>query len=753
MAYQYTSPDSVNLWKTSLDGKMPEDWAKEINDFEMEISLKKQGKVEDRIFAETRLRRGAYGQRYDNGKRSDGKENRPIAYANDWMKGPGTFGDAPGMLRIKIPYGGMTTEQLEVLAQLGEEYSDAILHVTTRQDIQLHFINVEDTPTIFRRLAAVGITTKEACGNSIRNVTGCPIAGVCNTEAFDTTGYSEAMFRFMLGHPDAQDFGRKFKIAFSGCREKACAIVRMHDLGFIAAMKDGKRGFETYVGGGLGAIPQQAKLWDEFVPEDEILPLTQAICRVFARHGEKKNRNRARVKFLVSDWGIEKFKEEVLKERAKLNADPRWTDFISKAKLYTEGPLKPAGAEAFPKQPDNPLYTMWLKNNVEPQKQPGYATVMIALPLGDLTSNQARDLVDVCKTYVKDTMRTTVEQNIQLRWVSTEDLPSIYAALNKIGLAEPFAGTILDITSCPGTDTCKLGVSASRGLAGELRDQLAEKTLAMDEAIRNLRVKVSGCFNSCGQQHIADIGFYGISRKSGGYLVPHFQLLLGGQWTNNAGSYGMAIGAVPSKAVPKVIDRLTTNYLTHKNQGESFQDFSKRRGKVQLKQDVMDLMAIPTYAEDPSYYKDWGDVREYTTSDIGVGECAGEVVSLIEFGLTAADREVFEAQIAFEAGDMKKALELSFKSMLSAAQGLVKGKNPDVTDKPDDILKQFKTLYCDTEVFYDPFAKDKFAAMIFLASEKGLSFNSPEQVRQRLEEAQLFIEAAHSCNLRMSMTV
>ncbi|MBA3493714.1 MAG: nitrite/sulfite reductase, partial [Gammaproteobacteria bacterium] len=285
-------------WKEVLAAKIPPRLGREIDIFETQIELKRQGKVEDKLFAETRLRCGVYGQRYDNGQRHDGIAHRTLVFpGNTLTKGPDTLWDAPGMQRIKLPYGGLTPDQMDVFADLAEEYSDGISHVTTRQDIQLHFVHIEDTPNVMRRLAAVGITTREACGNSVRNVTACPLAGVCRDEAFDVTPYAQATARFLLGHPDTQDFGRKFKVAFSGCKQQACALVNMHDLGFIAhvASGTGQRGFEMFVGGGLGAVPYQAKLFDTFVPETEILPLAQAISRVFARLGEKRNRGRARI--------------------------------------------------------------------------------------------------------------------------------------------------------------------------------------------------------------------------------------------------------------------------------------------------------------------------------------------------------------------------------------------------------------------------------------------------------------------------
>src|SRR5438105_10386007 len=236
---------SNSLWKEKLDGKMPEDLAREIDIFETEITLRKQGKLEERLFAETRLRRGAYGQRYDNGQRNDGQKIQKLTFpSGDLTKGPNTMWDAPGMQRIKIPAGGLNASQLETMAELAEEYSDGIAHVTTRQDFQLHYVHIEDTPSIMRRLAAAGITTREACGNSVRNVTACPYAGVCREQAFDVTPYAKATAYFLLGHRDTQDFGRKFKIAFSGCRDNACGLIRLHDIGLIAAVQEGKRGFE-----------------------------------------------------------------------------------------------------------------------------------------------------------------------------------------------------------------------------------------------------------------------------------------------------------------------------------------------------------------------------------------------------------------------------------------------------------------------------------------------------------------------------
>src|SRR5271156_1997143 len=607
------------LWKEELSGKMPAELAREVDIYETEIALRKQGKIDERLFAETRLRRGTYGQRYDNGQRYDGAEFQEMHYpSGDLTKGPTTMWDAPGMQRIKIPGGGLNADQLETMADLAEEYSDNIAHVTTRQDFQLHYIHIDDTPSLMRRLAAANITTREACGNSVRNVTACPYAGTCQDEVFDVTPYSRALSKFLLGHPDCQNFGRKFKPAFSGCSQHACGLTNLHDVGFIASTRDEegvqKRGFQMYVGGGLGAVPYMAKLFDSFVPAEEILPLTQAIARVFARLGEKKNRNRARIKFLVQDLGIEKFQELVLEERKTLIHDPRWTDFVANAEEFAEAPLRPGGE--WPASASEGLQR-WLNTNTSPQKQPGYVVVTVALPLGDITANQLRSLADIVRRFTRETIRTTVEQNFVIRWVSQSDLPEIYKALEAVGLGDPGAGAIVDIVTCPGTDTCKLGISSSRGLAGELHKQLAEKSFQLDESVQRLHIKISGCFNSCGQHHVADLGFYGVSRKVGGYAVPHFQVVLGGGWEHNAGSYGLPVLAIPSKNIPQVVSRLTERYVADRTKGETFKEFVKRIGKAELKAAMDDLARPP--ANDRSFFSDWGDPREYSIEDIGKG--------------------------------------------------------------------------------------------------------------------------------------
>lgn len=746
---------SNKFWKEKLKEELVEPLGREIDIFETEINLRRQGKVEERVFTETRLRRGVYGQRYDNGNRHDGKAVKVLEFpSGSTTKGPNTLWDAPGMQRIKVPYGGLNASQLEVMAELAEEYSDGVVHITTRQDFQLHYVHIDDTPSLMRRLAAVGITTREACGNSVRNVTACPYAGVCPDEVFDVSPYARALSNFLLGHPDCQNFGRKFKPAFSGCKQHACGLTSMHDIGAIAmTRRQGDqeiRGFEFYVGGGLGAVPYQAKLFEEFLPVDELLPTTQAIARVFARLGEKKNRNRARIKFLVDDLGIEKFKALVLKERDGLDQDPRWGQLLREAESFYEEPLKSAGE--FPEKASQ-RFQEWLKTNIRPQKQDGYVVATVTLPLGDISANQLRSLADIVRSYTRETVRTTVEQNFVIRWVSQSDLAKLYQALEVACLAEPGAGNIIDIVACPGTDTCKLGISSSRGLGAELRSRLATKSLELDDAIQALRIKVSGCFNSCGQHHVADLGFYGVSRKVGGYAVPHFQVVLGGQWTQNAKAYGLPIVAIPSKNIPEVVSRLAEYYVNDRLRGESFQDFIGRGGKVKVRKLLEDLIRVPGYDVNPLYYSDWGDPREYSIGDIGKGECAGEVVSAVEFDLASAERQVFEAQVLAEEGKIQAAGETAYAGMLYAAKGLIRLEVVDITDDQDEIMSQFRTKYYDTQKFFDPFAGAKFANYLFAAHRRSNEGYTLDSSRRLIEEAQLFIEASHSCYNRIAPRV
>jgi sulfite reductase (ferredoxin) len=744
-------------WKDELAGQALPHWEQELDIYETQLLLKKRGKLDDKLFAETRLRRGAYGQRYDNGGRHDGVETQRLAYpAGELLKGPETLWDAPGMQRIKVPFGKLSADQLEVLAELAEEYSDQILHVTTRQDIQLHFVHIEDTPDLMRRLAAAGITTREACGNSVRNVTACPLAGVCRDETFDVAPYARATTAFLLGHEAGQDMGRKFKIAFSGCWEHACGVTGFHDIGCVARVREhqGKRqrGFEVYVGGGLGPVPHAAELLDEFVPEVELLPIAEAVCRVFARLGERANRSRARMKFLLKKLGIEEFRRLVFEQRRELTPDPRWTAFLDDLSASGEHPLRGPG-EALPDlHTAGGAYERWLRSNVYPQRQAGYSAVTVQLPLGDFTPRQARFVASLVRQYTGDTLRTTVEQNMLLRWVSNHDLQAVYCALDAEGLAESGAGQISDVTSCPGTDTCKLGISSSRGLARELRRHLALTREQRPPEAQALHIKCSGCFNSCGQHHVADIGFLGVSRNVDGHRVPHFQLVVGGEWRNNARVYGLAIGAIPSKRVPEAVDRITHAYSRQREGSETFQAWTRRVGRKEVKALVADLTEVAPFEVDPDAYRDWGDPRLYTTGDQGIGECAGEVVSPLQFALANSERQIFEAQVLLDERKPVDAADRARLAMTQAAFWLTRELTPGLSNEPNAVVAAFSEQLIETGKFDAASVGGRFGHFLLRAHGQDLSQMTIRAAHELIEEAQLFVDAAHQYELKRTQS-
>jgi sulfite reductase (ferredoxin) len=346
-----------------------------------------------------------------------------------------------------------------------------------------------------------------------------------------------------------------------------------------------------------------------------------------------------------------------------------------------------------------------------------------------------------------------VEQNIVLRWVPHDKTINLYNELVAIRLGEPGAGSIVDVVACPGTDTCKLGIASSRGLAGELRHRLASKNASLDTAIRNLRIKVSGCFNSCGQHHVADIGFYGNSRNINGYTVPHFQVMLGGQWVHNGGSYALAMGSVPSRKIPDLIDRLTSRYIAERVGEESFQAFCQRIGKQALKNIVNEFTAVPTHKDDPSFYSDWGDPREFTIGDMGVGECAGEIVSLAQFGFTQAESEAFEAQLLLDGGQYRAADEKAYGAMLTAAKTLVQVEWLDVPDDAAVIVEEFRKRFVEPKIFWDTYHHGQFANYLLIRHEGADARFTADTAHKLVEEANLFIDAAHKCHAKLQARV
>ncbi|MDE0123901.1 MAG: nitrite/sulfite reductase [Bryobacterales bacterium] len=700
-----TTPNLEPVDTSSEWAQLPPDVRKEIDVYETELRRVQADLVDDKLFTEFRLRHGVYGQRQDRVQ----------------------------MQRIKIPMGRMSADQLVVLADIAEEYAVGVLHVTTRQDFQCHFIDINDTPNLMRRLAAVGITTREACGNVIRNVTCCPHAGVCCDEVFDVTPHAHAMTYFMLRHSDAQNFGRKFKISYSGCESHSCGLGRMHDIGAVARVRDGVQGFQVLVGGGLGALPHQAKVYSEFLPASEMLPLAQAISRVFAKFGEKRIRAKARMKFLIAKQGIDKFRRLVEEERLRLPLDERWESELQGAiATLKDSPLKPPSVLEIDEDSD-PGLLEWLDLNVHRQRQSGYSMVDIFLPLGDITSEQARNLAEISRPYVKDTLRTTVDQNLLLQWVSNADLPELYRDLADAGLAEPGAGRLKDVTACPGTDSCKLGITSSRGLAGHLHKKFANGMSGIAHR-SDLKIKISGCFNSCGQHHVADIGFFGSVQRKKRDTAPVFQVTLGGSTRANAESYGLGMGKIPAQNVDKAIVKVSEFYSREKRGDETLSDVVARLGKTRVKEELKEFMVLPTFQESPGFYQDTRQPWQYRRS-IGIGECAGEVVDQAEFMLEDADRIHFESTIDLERNRYSEASTKAFDACRKAADALLFTKGLWLSDNYDTV-EEFRRHFYESSVFYRPFADN------FLRSAQEGPSGNPERARLRVEEAMLFIEAA-----------
>ena len=572
----------------------------EIDTFDEFVQRFFRGEIDPEEFKRFRLQNGIYGQR------QEGEQ----------------------MVRVKIPWGGLTAEQLEVLASIAEETPRKVAHVTTRQNIQFHFFKLDRVPGLLRRLAEGGLTTREACGNAIRNVTACHGAGVCPSEAFDVTPYAEATARYFLRNPMNQNLPRKFKVSFSGC-EEGCGLPVIHDIGAMAVLRtEGDRtlrGFRLYLGGGLGSHPRAAQLLEEFTPEEALLVTLAAVVRIFDRHGNREDKNKARMKFVVEKLGFDEFRKLVLQERSQLTQT--MAGRFPKIEVREENPPAkrgPAGGADPPNQDSGnggEATGRWLKTNVLCQKQEGYALVHVRLTLGDITARQLKALAFAAREFGDGSARTTNQQNLALRWVSVGRLPGLYRILSGVGLADPWAERLGDVTCCPGADTCQLGITSSRGLAlaiGE-RFQNGLKELA-DQA--GIRIKISGCPNSCGQHHIANIGFFGGARKFEGRQVPTYQMFLGGNLGKVGDApYGKAFLKIPAKNIPSAVERLLLLYRDERVEGESFNGFVERYGFTNLREHSKQFGELPGFEADPERYRDWGAEGGFTI-ERGPGECA-----------------------------------------------------------------------------------------------------------------------------------
>src|SRR5213080_4462869 len=564
----------------------------EIARFEERVHQLRRGEITEQQFRPFRLKHGTYGQRQ------------------------------PGfqMLRVKVAAGVLKPSQLRVLARIADEYSTGRGHLTTRENVQFHFVKLENVPVAMRLLADCGLTTREACGNTVRNITACPVAGICPGEAFDVTPYALGVSRYLLRHPDFHDLPRKFKIAFSGCEDDgACAVAGIHDVGLIAQVRGNngtsRRGFKVLVGGGLGSLPTEAAVLTDFLPEEELLPTIEAVLRVFTETGNRKNKLLARLKYVLRAKGIEEFRRLVAEKREVSQAP---------AEVFTvPTPIRPAlvtiaaaPLSSATETQNDPEYDRWAEHNLMSQRQTGYGAVWIKLPAGTFHSNQMRGLADVLEKNELTGVRIAINQDLVIPWVPFDRVRAIYDELRALELSIPGARTISDVTGCPGATTCNLGITRSLTLADELSRALEGYD---DPEIKKLRIKISGCPNSCGHHHIADIGFYGNMRKIEDQQAPYYQLLLGGKVNAGGVRFARQIMAVPARPIPAIIRELLTFYRQDRQPGESFSDWVGRTPDSAVVERLRPLATVTNSTED--IFLDWGDTETFSLK-LGRGECA-----------------------------------------------------------------------------------------------------------------------------------
>lgn len=566
----------------------------DIDEFISHLRRFESGELSPDQFKVYRLTRGTYGQRQSN----------------------------VNMLRVKIPQGVLAAPQLERLADIAEDYSRGFGHVTTRQNVQLHFVQLARVPEAMQKLDEVGLTTREACGGTVRNVTACALAGVCNGAAFDVTPYGRAVTRHFLRNPICQALPRKFKIALSGCGDD-CAQGAINDIAILARVRNSERGFEIRVGGGLSTSPENAHALEDFVPADRLLPTLEAVVRVFDRTGNRQNKSRARLKYVIRKIGMDGFRKEYEAELAKLDAEGRGRIAIDVADevgpdavLRLRAPIRQTAAE------DG--FDRFFASNCVKQRQAGYYAVVARLERGDVTAAQLRGAARLARQFSDGTVRLSNEQNLVFRFVAEASLTALHAELVALGLGRAGARTIHDVTSCPGADTCNLAVTRSRELTTAIEGALASATgeaAAAVESAESLDIKVSGCPNSCGQHHVAALGFHGTMRRIGGQTIPEYQLHLGGGIDRQGAVFGRQIVKLAARRVPAAVLRLLELYKRERSDGEAPLAYFRRVEPEVVKKAVADLAEFDAATAKPEEWLDHGDETAFKVA-IGQGECA-----------------------------------------------------------------------------------------------------------------------------------
>ncbi len=556
---------------------------KDIDDFVEMLEAFERGEIGPDQFRMFRLLRGVYGQRQENTQ----------------------------MIRVKLPFGLAGKEQLEAMADVADTHSRGFGHVTTRQNMQFHFVPLAETEAAMRRLDEAGMTTKEACGNSVRNVTACELAEVCKDAPFDVTPHAEAIVRHFLGHPLASSLPRKFKIAFSGCTHD-CAKAAIHDLGLIAKIKDGQTGFRVVAAGGLSTTPQDAIVLHEFIASAELGRVAEAILRIFHTMGNRDNKHRARLKYVLRKLKPAGFIAKYNEFRAAIDAEA-----MSELKLGTP-PNFPPHAPVQASEPSSPGYLKWAASSVVDQNQEGYISVYVRLELGDMTSTQMRGLGALLVRFGNGTVRFTIDQNIVVPWVDRRSLPALFSALSSLDLARLDIHTAKDATSCPGAETCNLAVTGSRALASAIGARLEREDTGAMGAFKKTIVKVSGCPNSCGQHHIADLGYHGGAKRVGDKAYPIYQLHLGGGVDESGARFGRQVVKIFARRVPEATVRLLALYDQDKKVDEIPTQFFARLDAKRVQEVLGTLLTDPPTPEE---LLDLGEDKGFIVHT-GDGECA-----------------------------------------------------------------------------------------------------------------------------------
>lgn len=640
----------MQSFRTELENPVVE---KDILELEKKIRLFKEGKLDEESFRSLRLARGVYGQR---------------------QKGV-------QMVRIKFPLGIIRPEQWRRMAEMSEKYADGNVHLTTRQDIQLHHVSLDETPQLWAELEEDEITMREACGNTVRNITGSPFAGIDPVEPFDVTPYGWTLFEHFLRNPIGQELGRKFKIAISASDEDDVRAY-LHDLGLIPKFKNGQKGFKVLLGGGLGAQPFVASVVKDFLPVDQLVNYATAALKVFDQYGERNRRNKARLKYLIKDKGIDFVKDQIENEFQSFTTEQQ--EWLKPKKYYNA-----VGDFRIEIPLDDLAFENWKKTNVFNQKNSDLKAVLVKVKNGNLQSSILRELANLIGLFSQEESRLTIEQNILIRSVPEKYLPNLFNGLFKLSLADFGGGSIRDITSCPGTQTCNLGITATYEVS-EVINQLLIKEYPKLIFDNPIQIKISGCMNACGQHTVADIGFHGSSIKADGKVYPALQLLLGGKNLGNGEAvFAEKVIKVPTKRVENLLRLLLDDYDENKGVNETFHAYYQGRGKIHF-YDLLKPLANLSEADDDTLI-DWG-AKERFLPQIGVGECAGVKIDLVKTLIFEAEEKVEEARYFLENNQRLDALYTLYSALIQGAKALLVQKG-EKTNSKNQIEEAFEVYF------------------------------------------------------------